>query len=140
VRYWTLLLAAAVLVSCGGPSKSGGTSSAHVVVNTQTASLLHIPQIPPVQLGKRPAGTPITRRNMPYFDIVIYCEHVTHGKEKLRRGPLYETCAEDQSQYRDIIGETIDAGKFHDGDILRCAKASRTAYEGEWYCLNGEPF
>lgn len=140
MRYWPLLFAAVVLASCSSRSRTAGSPSVHVVVNEQPASLLHIPQIPPVQLGKRPPGVPITRDNMPYFDIVTYCEYVTRGKETLRRGPLYENCAYDQSHYRSIIGETIAAGTLHDKDIIHCAKATRTAYQGEWYCLNGQPF
>ena len=140
MRYWTILLAATVLAACGGPSKTAKHPSVQIIVNKQTASFLHIPQIPPVELGKRPPGTPITGNDMPYFDIVTYCEHVTRKDEKLRRGPLYETCAEDQAHYRSIIRQTIAAGTLHDDDIIRCAKATRTAYQGEWFCLNGEPF
>lgn len=135
-----MVLVAATAAACSGPTGTGHHPSLQVIVTKQTESMLHIPQIPPVQLGKVPPGTHIRQDDMPYFGVVAYCEHTTRKQEKLPRGPLYETCADDQMNYRSIIGQTINAGKFQDADIIRCAKASRTAYQGEWFCLNGEPF
>lgn len=140
MRNHIILVAAVMLASCGGPADNAHHASEQTVVNRQTASVLDVPQVPPVLFGKRPPNTPITEANMPYFDVVTYCELKTAKQEKLARGPLYEACAEDQVHYRSIIGETIDARKFQDADIIRCAKATRTAYQGEWYCLNGQEF
>lgn len=77
---------------------------------------------------------------MPYFDTVKYCEITTRKHDTRYKGPVYEQCAEDQAHTRSILAQAIDAKKFHDADIIRCAKASHTAYQGEWYCLNGQDF
>lgn len=98
------------------------------------------PQIPPVEFGKRKPGTRITSGNMPYFDTVKYCEWATRGKDKIFRGPHYEQCIATQRHIRKILGEAIDAKKFTDAKIIHCAKATRTAYHGMWYCLWDQPY
>ena len=55
------------------------------------------------------------------------------------KGPAYEACIERQDQARIVIAAAIDADKFAEPDIIRCAKESRTAYIGMWYCMNGVP-
>ena len=159
----TPILAAMLLAACGanssGPAPAGTATTASPSTSLRQASssvagstvvdekgpitavsALHIPQRPPVEFGKRPPKKPMTHDNMPYFDLVAYCELTTHGKEKLRRGPLYENCIADQQVNHDVIADAIDAAKYKEADIVHCAKASRTAYEGMWYCMNRQPF
>jgi hypothetical protein len=104
------------------------------------ASNLKIPQIPPVEFGRRPVNARITGENMPFFDTVTYCELTTRKSDTMWRGPVYEQCVEDQAHYKEILAQMIDARKFEDSMIVACAKASRTAYQGMWYCLNGQEF
>ena len=82
----------------------------------------------------------MTSHNMPFFDTVSYCEVTTGKTDKTYKGPVYEACVEDQEHTRMVLGEAIDASKYQEPDIIRCAKASHTAYEGLWYCLNGQDY
>lgn len=82
----------------------------------------------------------MTSANMPFFDVVTYCEITTRKHDTRPRGPLYDNCAMNQLHYRSIIGQAIDAKHFKDAKVVQCAKASRTAYEGMWYCMNDQPF
>ncbi len=82
----------------------------------------------------------MTSDNMPFFDAVTYCELTTRKTDKVYKGPAYEACVEDQAHYRIIIGDAIDSSQFKEPAIIRCAKASRTAYQGMWYCMNGQFF
>lgn len=107
---------------------------------TQSAEHPNTPQVPPVEFGRRKPNTPMTHDNMPFFDTVTYCVWATRGKDKAVKGPLYEACVEDQGHTKLILGQAIDAQKFKEADMVRCAKASRTAYQGMWYCLNGQDF
>lgn len=139
-KYSVALWLAMLLAACSSSPETGKHVSEQTIVNKQTVSMLHVPQVPKVELGKLPPDGRMTRDNMPYFDIVTYCEMTTDKQEKSTRGPLYESCAEDQMHYHDIIGDTVDAGKTASAEVIRCAKATRTAYQGEWYCLNGQEF
>jgi hypothetical protein len=107
---------------------------------TAVTSMITGPQIPPVELGRRRPNTRLTSANMPFFDTVTYCEHTTRKIDKIPKGPAYETCVEDQAHYRIVIGQAIDARQFKDTLVTDCAKASRTAYQGMWYCMNGQLF
>lgn len=136
MRNPAILLIAAMLAAC---SSQSGTqpmpkprSSAEALPTT--------PQIPPVEFGKRKPGTPITSDNMPFFDTVKYCEWATQGKDTRFKGPLYEQCIDDQSNTQEIMANAIDAKKFTDAKIIHCAKATRTAYHGMWYCLWDQPY
>jgi len=82
----------------------------------------------------------MTSANMPFFDIVTYCEVTTRKIDSVPRGPVYENCASNQAHYRSIIGQAIDARQFEADKVVHCAKASRTAYEGMWYCMNDQPY
>ncbi|HUN39303.1 MAG TPA: hypothetical protein VMU81_03340 [Acetobacteraceae bacterium] len=135
-----VVLAAVALTACGGPEKMAKAPPLPTVIVRPVITHPTTPQIPLVEFGKRPPNTPMTSANMPYFDTVAYCEWSTDKKEKLRRGPLYEACIGDQANYRQVIGSAIDARQFKDSDIVRCAKSSRTAYQGMWYCLNDQPY
>ena len=135
-----VVLAALGVAACGGPEKTATARRGPTVIVTPVITHPTTPQIPPVEFGRRPAGTPMTSANMPFFDTVRYCEWSTGKREKLRRGPLYEACIGDQANYRSVIGSAIDARQFKDRDIVRCATASRTAYQGMWYCLNDQPY
>jgi hypothetical protein len=73
---------------------------------------------------------------MPIYDTVTYCLLATRKSDTKVKGPEYEECIEHQDHTRRVLAETIDTAKFKEPDIIRCAKASRTAYIGEWYCLN----
>jgi hypothetical protein len=110
------------------------------IVVSPMKSLLPGPQIPKVEFGKRPKGALMTSNDMPYFDEVTYCEHSTRKQDTMRRGPFYEACVQDQDHYRIIIGDGIDRGQFNDKMVEACATASRTAYQGLWYCMNGQEF
>lgn len=82
----------------------------------------------------------MTSDNMPFFDTVTYCELTTRKRDKIHKGPAYEACVEDEAHYRIVIGDAINAGQFKEAVINRCAKASRAAYQGMWYCMNGQLF
>ena len=82
----------------------------------------------------------MTRRNMPYFNTGAYCHLRARTAGETARGPAYRDCRDLQRHARLVIGESIDAEKFAEGDIARCAKESHTAYEGMGYCMNGQPF
>ena len=82
----------------------------------------------------------MTSANMPYFDIVTYCEIATRKHDTALQGPVYDTCAGNQAHYRSIIGAAIDAKRFKEAKVVQCAKASRSAYEGMWYCMNDQPY
>jgi hypothetical protein len=137
VRNHAIPLIVAMLAACGGPQKSPTEESSP---DTGATSMITTPQIPPVEMGKRPPNTPMTSANMPFFDTVTYCEQTTRKIDKNPKGPAYEACVEDQAHYRIVIGEAVDAGQFKDPLIVHCAKASRTAYQGTWYCMNGQLF
>ncbi|HEY3848056.1 MAG TPA: hypothetical protein VGL95_13195, partial [Acetobacteraceae bacterium] len=122
------------------PQKSPTEPSSPDTGTTAATSVITTPQIPPVELGKRPPNTPMTSANMPFFDTVTYCEQTTRKIDRSPKGPAYETCVEDQAHYRIVIGDAVDAGKFKDPFIVHCATASRTAYQGMWYCMNGQLF
>ena len=133
VRHRATLLLVVLLAACSGPSGTQSTPRAK-------AAAAELPQIPPVEFGKRPPGTRITSENMPYFDTVKYCEWATRKKDSAFKGPLYEQCVSDQHNTRQLLGKAIDAKKFTDAKIVHCAKASRTAYHGMWYCLWDQPY
>jgi hypothetical protein len=135
-----VLLVGVGLAACGGPEKTAKAPSTPAIIAEPVITHPTTPQIPPVEFGERPPNTRMTSANMPYFDTVTYCEWSTEKHEKLRRGPLYEACIGDQDNYRQVIGSAIDAKQFKEPDIVRCAKASRTAYQGMWYCLNDQPY
>ena len=137
-----LLLAGAVVASCSPTSRERPAQSESRAREQPkpTASIIPGPQIPPVEFGIRPANTPMTHENMPYFDRAAYCLQATRDQDKVPKGPQYEFCVEYQQHLQIIIGEAIDSAQFTEDDIVRCAKASRTAYEGMWYCLNGQEF
>ena len=77
---------------------------------------------------------------MPFFDSVTYCEQTTRKNDKIFKGPAYEACVEDQAHYRIVIGEAVNASKFPETVVTHCASASRTAYQGMWFCMNGQLF
>jgi hypothetical protein len=82
----------------------------------------------------------MTSENMPFFDTVTYCEQTTRKSDKIPKGPAYEACVEDQAHYRIVISDAVTARQFKEAVIIHCAKASRTAYQGMWYCMNGQLF
>lgn len=82
----------------------------------------------------------MTGADMPFFDTVTYCEVTTRKIDSMPQGPAYESCAGNQAHYRSIIGAAIDAKQFKESKVVQCAKASRSAYEGMWYCMNDQPF
>ena len=129
-----------MLAACGGSQQSPTVQPQTAADTTPVTSRITAPQNPPVEFGKRPPNTPMTSDNMPFFDTVTYCELTTRKIDKIYKGPAYESCAEDQAHYRIVIGEAINAGQFHEAVVVRCAKASRTAYQGMWYCMNGQLF
>ncbi|MGA3402788.1 MAG: hypothetical protein ABSC95_26560 [Acetobacteraceae bacterium] len=132
-----ILFIAGLLVACGGPPKAPTEPSPQAAAAT---SLITGPQIPPVEFGRRPPNTPLTSDNMPFFDAVTYCASTTRKSDRIYHGPAYEACVEDQAHYRIVIGDAIDAGQFQEAVVNRCAKASRTAYQGMWFCMNGQLF
>jgi hypothetical protein len=140
VRNPPILFIVAMLAACGGPQTSPTVQPQTAADTTPVASRITTPQNPPVEFGKRPPNTPMTSNNMPFFDTVTYCELTTRKTDKINKGPAYEACVEDQAHYRIVIGEAINAARFHEADVVRCAKASRTAYQGMWYCMNGQLF
>ena len=135
-----ILLLAVLLAACGGETK-GTTAPAPSATNSAAlASRINAPQIPPVEFGKRPPKTPMTSENMPFFDRVAYCLATTRTTDKTQKGPAYEACVEDQEHYRIILGDAINGNKFQEANIIHCAKATRTAWQGMWFCLNGQEF
>jgi len=132
-------IVAIMLVACGRqPQTATLATSSGTTASRSTAAAAS--RIPPVELGKRPPGTPMTSANMPFFDIVTYCEVTTRKADITPRGPAYENCAGNQTHYRSIIGEAIDARQFKEPKVVECAKASHAAYEGMWYCMNDQPY
>lgn len=130
----------AMLAACGNTPKS---TTEQMFPSTQLkapAARPAIEQIPPVEFGRRPPNTPMTSDNMPFFDTVTYCDLATRKIDKIKFGPAYEACLEYQDANRVVLSQAIDANKLDEADIIRCAKASRTAYEGLWFCLNGKPY
>jgi hypothetical protein len=124
-------LLAALLAACGGPADKTAEPP------SQTAAAKpSVEQIVPVEFGRRPPNTPMTSDNMPLYDTVTYCLLATRKTDTKVMGPEYEECIEHQDHTRRVLAEAIDTAKFKEPDIIRCAKASRTAYVGEWYCLN----
>jgi len=125
----------AVLTACHGQPKA-------IAANQQAAEPATpappMEQIVPVELGKRPPNTRMTSANMPFFDAVTYCLLSTRKTDTMVKGPQYEACIALQEDTRIVIGEAIDANRFDETDIVRCAKASTTAYDGMWYCMNGK--
>lgn len=136
MRKRVTLLIVAVLAACGGPAKKPTEPATQAAAAARPLP----PQIPPVEFGKIPPGKPMTSANMPYFDTVKYCEQASRDRDKISRGPHYETCIEDQRHTRLVMGQGIDAKQFKEDVIINCAKATRTAYVGMWYCMNGQDF
>jgi len=137
MRGKVILLALALLAGCGHePAPKPQTEASP----TQSAEHPNTPQVPPVEFGRRKPNTPMTHDTMPLFDTVTYCVWATRGKDKVPKGPVYEQCVEDQGHTKFLLAQSIDAQKFKEADIIRCAKATRTAYQGMWYCLNGQEF
>jgi hypothetical protein len=126
----------AVLVACGGPAQKATEQASQEGPSPAPGER----QIVAPELGKIPAGKPMTKDNMPLFDTVTYCVETTRKTDKFVKGPLYEQCVEDQDHLRIIVGEAIDKGQFKAPEVIRCAKLSPTAYQGEWYCLNRQSF
>ena len=140
VRNRLILLLVAVLVACGGPSKTITAPQSQRVGAAPTTTQPSVEYIVPAEFGRRPPNTPMTSANMPLFDTVTYCLLKTRKIDTIVMGPLYEACIEHQDHTRIVLADAIDAAKFKEADIIRCAKASHTAYEGMWYCLNGQAY
>ena len=141
VKHCISLVLVAMLVACGGPSKTTARQSSTAGASpgdteASPAADSNAEYVVPVEFGRRPAGTPMASDNMPFFDTVTYCILSTRKKDTMVRGPVYEDCIEHQDHTRIVLGEMIDAAKFKEKDIDRCASASREAYIGMWYCLN----
>ena len=134
MRNSAIPLIMAALVACGGPAKNA-PEQGQVVATPAPEKQIVAPE-----LGRIPPGKPMTKDNMPLFDAVTYCVETTRKTDKFVKGPLYEQCVEDQDHVRIMIGEAIDKGQFKEPDVVRCAKLSPTAYQGEWYCLNRQAF
>jgi hypothetical protein len=135
-----IVVIVAMLAACGGPPPSVTEQAPQTTQPEPQVAHAGTPQIPPVEFGRRPRNTLMTSDNMPFFDTVKYCDVATRKLDKSRYGPAYETCVEDQEATRIVLAQAVDANKFPEADIVRCAKDSRTAYEGLWYCLNGKPY
>jgi hypothetical protein len=129
-------LLVAVLVACGGPPSKTTAPQSQPAGAAPAATERTIEEIVPVEFGRRPPNTPMTSDNMPFFDTVTYCILATRKTDTMVRGPLYEECIEHQDHTRIVLADAIDAAQFKEDDIIRCAKASRTAYVGMWNCLN----
>lgn len=142
VRRCISLVLVAMLVACGGPSRTTTASQSSAAgaspgdTEANPAADSGVEYMVPVEFGRRPAGTPMTSDNMPFFDTVTYCILSTRKHDTMVRGPLYEECIEHQDHTRMVLGEAIDKATFKEKDIVRCASASREAYIGMWYCLN----
>ena len=135
MRKLAILLIVAEVAACGGPTRNATERAPQADAAAPTEQIL----VPP-ELGRIPPGKPMTKDNMPLFDTVTYCVDTTRKTDRFVKGPLYEQCVEHQEHLRIIIGEAIDKGEFKAPDVIRCAKLSPTAYEGEWYCLNRQAF
>ena len=135
VRNRAIPLVMAALVACGGPAKNVTEQGPQEPTAAPGERILVAPE-----LGKIPPGKPMTKDNMPLFDTVTYCVAKTEKTDTFVKGPQYEQCVEDQDHLRIIVGEAIDKGQFKAADVIRCAKLSPTAYQGEWYCLNRQSF
>ena len=140
MRKHAILLTLALLAACSGSQENAKKHPAPPPNAIFTESEIPGPQVPPVEFGHRPPSAPMTSANMPFFDAVTYCEHATRKADKIFKGPHYEACVEDQAHYRIIIGEAIDARRYAEAVIDRCAKASRTAYQGMWFCMNSQVY
>ena len=125
----------AALVACGGPGKNATEQGQQEASAAPGEKIL----VPP-EIGRIPPGKPMTKDNMPLFDTVTYCVDATRKTDTFVKGPQYEQCVEDQDHLRIMIGEAIDKGHFKESDVIRCAKLSPTAYQGEWYCMNRQAF
>jgi hypothetical protein len=136
VRNHIVLLLSAMLVACGGPTNTTTERQSQPHGAAQVATKSTIDYIVPVEFGRRPPNTPMTSDNMPFFDTVTYCILATRETDTMVRGPEYEECIEHQDHTRIVLADAIDAAKYKEADIVRCAKASRTAYLGMWYCMN----
>lgn len=134
------LLIIGMLAGCVGSPPSSSPAGSGNAASAAAPPPAMASQIPPVDLGHRPPHTAMTSANMPFFDIVAYCEVTTRKIDTRPRGPVYETCAINQQHYRSIIGQAIDAKQFKEAKVLQCAKASHTGYDGMWYCMNDQPF
>jgi hypothetical protein len=130
MRKRIILLLVALLASCGGPANKTTEPQ------SQAGAPNPVEEFVPVEFGRRPPNTPMTSDNMPIYDTVTYCLLATRKTDTKAMGPEYEECIEHQDHTRRVLAEAIDTAKFKEPDIIRCAKASRTAYVGEWYCLN----
>jgi hypothetical protein len=136
MRCRRLLPVVAMLAACHGQpnempeSRTDGKVAASAPVGEE---------IVPVEFGRRPPNTRMTSDNMPFFDTVTYCLLTTRKTDTMIKGPAYEACIENQDHTRIVVGDAIDANRFAEADIIRCAKESRTAYVGMWYCMNGKP-
>ena len=135
MRRRAALILAAILAACKAqPSNPGNETDKAKVIIPAPESIVS------PEFGKRRPNTRMTSRNMPFFDTVTYCVPATLGTDTMVKGPAYEACIEHQDHTRVEIADAIDANKFDEADIVRCAKGSRTAYVGMWYCMNGRPY
>ena len=134
MRNRAIPLVMAALVACGGPAQNATPPQAEASAAPKEQIIV------PPELGRIPPGKPMTSDNMPLFDTVTYCVETTRKTDKFVKGPLYEQCVEDQEHLRIVVGEAIDKGRFKAPDVVRCAKLSPSAYQGEWYCLNRQSF
>jgi hypothetical protein len=137
MRIRTAFFTIALLVSCHQHPEVAAKVGSDIEAMTPAPAT---EQVVSAELGKRPPNTRLTSKNMPFFDIVTYCLLTTRRTDTMAKGPAYETCIGLQDATRVVIGEAIDAKEFEETDIVRCAKASHTAYEGMWYCMNGEAY
>ena len=126
----------AALAACSSPQKKTAEQQAQPAAATPAA----VEQPVPVEFGRRPPNTPMTSDNMPFFDTVKHCMLTTRQFDTMDKGPAYEACIQIQEHHRLVLADAINAKQFEEADIVRCAKASRTAYQGLWYCLNGKPY
>jgi hypothetical protein len=136
LRCRTLLPVVAMLAACHGQPNETPESRTDGKVATSAPAAQ---QIVPVEFGRRSPNSRMTSDNMPFFDTVTYCLLTTRKTDTMFKGPAYEACIENQDDTRIVVGDAIDANRFAETDIIRCAKESRTAYVGMWYCMNGRP-
>ena len=138
MRKCIILSVVAMLVACARPQpRPEQPQQARAATATSHEPIEFM--MPP-EIGRRKPNTPFSSDNMPLFDTVTYCLLKTRNTDTKVMGPKYEKCIEDQDHTHSIIGEAIDAGKFPEDNVVRCAKESHTAYEGEWLCMNGQQF
>jgi hypothetical protein len=133
-----ILIIVAVLAACQRPP-SDATERPQPADAAAATPEPATEQIPPVLLGRRPPDTPMTSDNMPLFDTVTYCQAAARKVETVTKGPIYAACVQLQEDTRIVVGKAINTGQFDEAVIVRCAKSSRTAYQGMWYCMNGRP-